>query len=564
MMAQTRVPDSLEARDAFGAFRGAKWILFARLVVALTILTYLLLSEGGWGATWPTRIVYATIVGVLALNALYLVLLARIENVAMFAAVQIGVDIAIVSFLVYLTGGITSQMIVLHLLLILASALALSWRAAVAFSGEAAALHFVVAIAGVLGLGPGRPVGGRETLSSLFVQLLGFFAVAFLSGLLARRLSLARLLSSEILEAIGQGILVAGPDERLLYANAEAVRLLGATKTDTGSPLSGVFAEEVWKRMHIDPVTGVGMLREIEIPDANGKPVPVSVVVRPALAEGIKPMGTLAVLTDRTLERRYEGAMMQAQRSEAVSEMAAAIAHEIRNPLAAMRGSVQEISRRLEALGEHAPRDADGLIEIVLSESDRLDAIISDFLAFARMRPVRKSECQMCKVIREAAVMLERDAAEQGAEGIEVAWECDEKLTGRIDAMQVRQVLLNLGLNSINALDGVDGAKVSITAKERAFLDSSLGGEEAGAARAVPGAGERIGVEVCVQDNGAGMSPETKRKAMSPFFTTRERGTGLGLAVVDRVVKAHSGFVRIESEDGAGTTVRIWLPTEGE
>jgi two-component system sensor histidine kinase PilS (NtrC family) len=228
-----------------------------------------------------------------------------------------------------------------------------------------------------------------------------------------------------------------------------------------------------------------------------------------------------------------------------------------------MRGAVQEIARRLKKLGDAAPPDSDGLLEIVLSESDRLDAIITDFLAFARMRPASRADVDVCAVIKEAVVMLEQAAAERGRTDVAIRASCTEELRCRIDAMQFRQVLLNLGLNSIDAVAGRSGAEITLRAEKRAFLDFAAGSEDRLIGRSDPVAGEQIGVAICVEDNGCGMSEDKRRRATEPFFTTKERGTGLGLSVVERVVKAHDGLVRIDSQEGRGTSVHIWVASEG-
>jgi two-component system sensor histidine kinase PilS (NtrC family) len=320
----------------------------------------------------------------------------------------------------------------------------------------------------------------------------------------------------------------------------------------------------VWEQIEVDPVTGTAGAREVELPSPDGGRVPISISIRSAFAEHEQPVGTLAILTDRTLERRFEEAKLHAERSEAVSEMAAAIAHEIRNPLAAMRGSVQEIGKMLEGLGAEMPAEGKGLIEITLSESDRIDAIISDFLAFARMRPVKKTRCEVCRVVRETALMLTQTAEERGVHGCAVDAECDESLVCRFDPLQVRQVLLNLGLNSIDAVAGVDAPRIELRARPCALLDFPCGASTPRETARRTSAGEQRGVEILVEDNGAGMNERTAGRALNPFFTTKERGTGLGLAVAARIVKAHEGLIRVDSTEGRGTTVAMWLPTEGE
>lgn len=563
------LPETLaqRAERRSGALRGIQWLLIARFAVAAFIIAYILISARGWGATWATRTVYAVVTGVFALNAVYVLVLRTRADLETLKAVQIGIDIAVEALLVFLTGGVSSQMVVLFMFSVMGAALVLSWKAAVAFGAEAAALHVVATLIGLTRLSPEPAAPLREVLSGLFAQLVAFFAVALLSGLLSHRLSVARLLSRDILEAIGQGLIVADPADRILFSNAEARRLLGAEVLAPGRPLREALPPAAWSAMSFDAATGQGSLREFEVECPSGGKVPVGVTVRPALAGDDKPHGTLVVLTDRTLEKRFEEARSLAERSEAVSEMATAIAHELRNPLASMRGSVQEMARRLEGLEGKLPSDSKDLFQIVLSESDRLDAIISDFLAFAKMRPVNKGPCDIGQVLRESALILRQSAAEQGCEGIEVVVECEDELRCHADAQQLRQVLLNLGLNSIHAIRsaglGAGAGRISLSARPCAFLDFPLGKELRGTARD-HARGERAGVEIGVADNGCGMTSEVRRKAMTPFFTTKERGTGLGLAIVARIVKSHGGMIRIESEERRGTIVRFWLPAEGD
>ena len=250
---------------------------------------------------------------------------------------------------------------------------------------------------------------------------------------------------------------------------------------------------------------------------------------------------------------------MQAQRSETVSEMSAAIAHEIRNPLAAIRSSVQEIGRRLEKGSAEAAGDSKTLFDIVLSESDRLDAIVSDFLAFAKMRPVHKGPCEVDQVVSETVVVLQQSV--EPGEHVEIEAEAEGPLRCRADTQKLRQVLLNVGLNSLHAVSGCNPKRILIRARPCPLLNFPLSSHEEDAPRD-PSVGERSGVEIDVEDTGCGMTPEVARRAMHPFFTEKERGTGLGLAVVDRIIRAHGGMIRIESEPGRGTAVRIWVPVE--
>jgi two-component system sensor histidine kinase PilS (NtrC family) len=537
-----------------------RWLLFGRLAVGLFIIAYVLVSTRGWGREWSDKIVYAVVTGTLALNAVYLLILRKIGNRSGFVRLQIGLDIAVEAVLVSLTGGVSSQIVVLFMMSIMSASLALSWRAAMAFAAEAAALHVAAALFSFVSAKLPSPhlAGVGELLSALSLQLLGFFAVAMLSGLLAHRLSVARLLSRDILEAIGQGLIVADSEGRVLFANDEAHRLLGEGATSPGDSLETALPGEALDVFAKDAALGRTIVHKVELAGPDGSTVPASIDLRPVLAEDGRQVGTLVIVTDRMLERRVEEAMMQAQRSEALSEMSTAIAHEIRNPLAAMRASVQEIARRLGAQPGGASAESRPLFDIVLSESDRLDAIISDFLAFAKMRPARIGDCDVRLVVEDVALVLRQSAGT--GDPVDIVAELDGEPRCRADPQQLRQVLLNLGLNGIEAVSGRPGARVVLRARPCTLLDFSI---DRGGAHTAAAVGERAGVQIDVEDNGCGMAPDARRRAFDPFFTQKESGTGLGLAVVDRIIKAHDGLVRIESEEGQATRVSAWLPAEG-
>ncbi|MHC4201418.1 MAG: PAS domain-containing protein, partial [Planctomycetota bacterium] len=221
--------------------RGVKWLLFGRLGVALFIIAYVLISTRGWGRNWADKTVYAIVTGVLVLNVAYLIVLKRVRKREGFVHFQIAVDIAVETALVFLTGGVSSQIVVLFMLSIMSASLLLSWRAAVTFASEAAVLHAGAAMLHFVFVMPRAApsaMGGLvDILPTLFLQVLAFFSVALLSGLLAARLAVARLLSRDILEAIGQGLIVADGRGRILFSNDEARRMLGEEAVAAGSPL---------------------------------------------------------------------------------------------------------------------------------------------------------------------------------------------------------------------------------------------------------------------------------------------------------------------------------------
>jgi two-component system sensor histidine kinase PilS (NtrC family) len=257
----------------------------------------------------------------------------------------------------------------------------------------------------------------------------------------------------------------------------------------------------------------------------------------------------MLVLDDITAEKKMEEFLKHRQRIETMGQISATIAHEIRNPLASIRGAVQEIGRAIEI-----PESKKVLLDIVLSESDRLDQIITDFLKFARMRPPRLAQADMGRVLSDVKLLL---GARAEARDVAITLEGDEGEPFPADPEQLRQLFLNLGVNALQAMHGQ--AKKQLTIRVKVI---SLYAAAEFAMDQVMERPDRPGVLIELQDTGHGMSDKVRRQIFEPFFTTKTAGTGLGLAIVERIVQSHEGVVSVESKEGHGTTIRVWLPTD--
>lgn len=237
------------------------------------------------------------------------------------------------------------------------------------------------------------------------------------------------------------------------------------------------------------------------------------------------------------LERSYshlrttQAELVRKRQLAAVGELAAVIAHEVRNPLAIIMNAVTGLSRR-----NIAKSDETMLLEILDEEARRLNRLVGDLLRYARPIQLSRQSLDVRNVIERSLHVLNHK------ENIEVTIENGEHcqdISGDPDLLRI--VFGNLIDNAIQAMEG--GGELVV----RFHPDSR---------------GDRKGIIVAIRDTGPGMSPHVKARATDPFFTTRPSGTGLGLAIVDRIVEAHGGEVRIESEPGEGTTIHVFLPSE--
>ena len=230
---------------------------------------------------------------------------------------------------------------------------------------------------------------------------------------------------------------------------------------------------------------------------------------------------------------RMEAELKRADRLAAVGELSARMAHEIRNPLAAISGSVQLIAENHNLQGEERQ-----LLEIVMRESDRLNSLLTDFLAYARPLPPRKVEVPFCHIIDDLRLLMLSD---QRFQRITIRREFDDMMKVWVDRDQFTQLLWNLFVNAADAMP--QGGDITI-----ALLPFTGGGEIDGACR------------ITISDTGKGMSPQELAAIFEPFFSTKQEGTGLGLATVYRIVQGHGGRIRVESSPGEGTRFFIRLP----
>jgi signal transduction histidine kinase len=222
------------------------------------------------------------------------------------------------------------------------------------------------------------------------------------------------------------------------------------------------------------------------------------------------------------------------ERLATVGSLAAGIAHEIRNPLAALSGSVQVLRGEIEL-----KEDNKRLMDIIVRETDRLNTIITGFLEYARPKTTLTERIDLKLMLDETIMLIKNSRAYGDSIRINVVVDATIALTG--DAQRLRQVFWNLLINSCQAMPG--GGTIAISAVPFSFVDD-----------------DTVWCELNVSDTGQGIAREYLGKIFDPFFTTKTGGTGLGLAIVYRIIEEHGGTISVESELGRGTSIKIRLP----
>ncbi len=533
-----------------------RWIVLFRFIVLIGCLLALGLRRGA-PSFEPVFIMgfWALLAGCL-LNAAHAWLIRTARRPAWWGLGQILLDVLLISFLIYLTGGVLSYFNVLYFAAILSTSVAVSGRSGVFLASVCTVLLSVVSTAYFLGdfYKVSLPLVPRQrleevivdiqfVLSYLLAQGIAFHVVAFLSLWLERRARRSELLQETLLRDISEGVIALDDKGRFLYINDEARKMLGFPPL---IPIAGKHWDQVFRRTGDSVLRALlfsrqPMRRTIELERGGTK---LLVNVKTSLLMDESRQRVIAVLGDLTIQQRAVEAERRADRLENVAEMAASMAHELRNPLTSIRACVQELGR-LQPVDE----DTRKLIEIVCRESDRLDGIIGDFLNFARMRSPVLRRGDAAETVRDVALLLGKRMKHPRCS---LKLELQDALPCVFDAEQLHQALMNIGGNAVEAVAG--GGEVRIVGRT---LNDRDPGENV---LPLTGSGMQQGVEIVFSDTGGGIPAENMERIFTPFFTTKKAGTGLGLPVASRIIKAHGGRIDVSSVPGRGSTFSVWLP----
>lgn len=453
---------------------------------------------------------------------------------------QVAGDLLFSLSLIWLTGGVESIFLPLLLASVLAASLVLDLPRSILVATSATLTLTVMTVIQTVGWSPGRWLGlSRSTelelttgVSLLMGQAIAIHCLAFLGARLMSRLRRAVRLNDLIVENIGDGIIVLDERGKTLLLNCEALRILGyPEETDW----RGKHPHDLFRRegdQELREVLANLKPGEFQVEWLLGRSERTPITMRVTRITGAKKARSswVAVLHDRTLERRAAAAEARLRHLEEVEDLARGLVHEIRNPLASIRGCVQELGR-----GGLVQDQARRLAAIVMRESDRLDRIVDEFLEYSRTGPTQLVPVDVVGCLTEVLETLRERADAHKVEFalLEATAERHVVLGHR---EMIYRVFLNLGINALEAMQGKGNLTFALSE------------------------GRPDGWVVWVNDTGPGMAEETRRRIFNPFFSTKPREGGLGLAVVERIVHGHGGVIEVESEEGRGARFRVWLP----
>src|SRR5271168_4971183 len=464
------------------------------------------------------------------------------------AILQVLADLAMVTLVVHVTGGIDSSLNFLYPLVIVVACMLLprAWgylSAALAFIlfGSVLELDYYLVIPSYSNSHPKL----KALQVVIFVNLFAYFAIAYLAGLLMSKLrqvdvqlkdasgALENLqaLHENIVQSMSGGVITTGLDGHITLVNRAAQQLLEISEAELrGRSVAGLFQ---------DPLPHFGGARgdaEVRYVAGNGFRKTFRVMVSALSVSARTDLGFVYNFDDLTEIRRLEREVRMQDRLAAVGRLAAAIAHEIRNPLTSIAGSVSMLSE-IPALGDEHRQ----LLQIVTRESERLNTIITDFLAYSRGRQYRFSKVNLLPLLEDTLTLLEHRLAAQSA-GIRVERKYSiEEAWASADGDKLKQVFWNFCENAVRAMKNGGTLTVSL---------ESTGDDW----------------QINFADTGPGMSQQLIEKIFEPFQSQFEGGTGLGLAIVYQIVQAHEGKVWARSNLGQGSVfvLRLHRYTAGE
>ena len=349
-----------------------------------------------------------------------------------------------------------------------------------------------------------------------------------------------------VLAGLPDAVIAVDAGLRVIFWNAAAEELTArSARRAQGRLVKEVFAPSasVVSRMAETLATGESRSEADTVLDGlDGRAVPVSLVTAPLFARDGTVEGAVAVLRDLSRIRQLENEVRRGETLAAAGRMAVGVAHEIRNPLGAIRGAVQLLARELPPelrLAEYT--------DVLLKEVDRVNRIIETLLDLGRPVQIRRVPLNLHQILERVILLTEESAS---AAGVSLARRYDPSLPPILgDEDRLLQVFHNLVGNAIDAMK----AGGRLTVLTRVSLNPLYGKMDLGG-------GQRTMVEVAVADEGAGIPEAARARIFDPFFTTKERGLGLGLAVCHRVLDEHRGAIHVDSVEGRGTTVTCFLP----
>jgi two-component system sensor histidine kinase PilS (NtrC family) len=484
----------------------------------------------------------------------YLVLLKKTKNISVNIYLQLITDNLLITLLVYVTGGISSIYSSFYHMVIIYSALFLNLRGSIIAASMSSILYgsllnceYYHIISPMYAPQTHYSFSAGYAFASIFTYIVSFYTVAFLISVIVEKEKFTRrllakkasefnkldLLHRRIIESVDLGIITIDLSGRIQSMN-QAAQNLTESKFDT------IVNQPVKKVLTFIPDTCLSSasqrqgLSEQDIQyRTNGSTRIYRIAVSPLLDRKHIKIGEIIIIKDETIIKEMETDAQKSKQLALIGEMAAGLAHEIRNPLASLGGSIQLMQKSLDL----DPKNQ-RLMNIILRGRKQLENLVKDFLLLSKSSAKRIDEIHICKLIQDTLESIKYASAWN--ENIRIHQTCQVKNILSGNQTEIKEIIWNLTINAVQSMP--DGGILTVKCNE---IDMKAGSY----------------ITIQISDTGCGIENESIQKIFTPFYTTKERGTGLGLAIVNRITESHDGKLSIKSTVGKGSCFTILLPT---
>jgi two-component system sensor histidine kinase PilS (NtrC family) len=540
-----------------------RWLMLSRVAVAtflLGITIFIHIRETELLLARSFNAIYTLIGLTYFLSATYYIFFSKfIQSLKVNVYIQALCDVALITALVFVTGGSRSIYSVFYPLVIIYSVLFLARRGGLVIASASSILYgLMLDLEYYRIIRPfydmvvdGHSFSARDVFVRIFVHILSFYIIALLASFVVEKEKKTRTLLAEketafdqldllhrsIIESVETGIMTINLQKKIKSFNRAAEEMTGLTlaKIENRS-LDEIFPGflEAFEKIRKRDLKNSAKTRfNIRIAGKENKRLILECSSSALKDYKGRRIGDIFILQDVTSMKDMEHALEKSSRLAFIGEMAAGLAHEMRNPLASISGSIQVLKRDLPL-----NKTDEKLMQIIMRGRDQLESFIKDFLLLARPTPGIRESLLLSEVIEDVFDSIHY--VPEWRDHIKVTLSLSDHMMVLANKTEMREVLWNLALNAIQAMH--EGGTLSVETKK--IFDQS--------SKAI--------LEMRIMDTGHGIDSQYLEKIFEPFYTTKERGTGLGLAIVNRIVENYAGHIMVESTPGHGTTVIVRLP----
>lgn len=535
-------------------------LIILRLIIItlfLGVAIFIDIKKTGFPVSVGTlNFLYFIIAATYFFSIFYILLLKIIKDLKINIYLQLIVDVLLVTLLVYITGSLRSNYSVLYTLIIIYSVIFLGRYGGLIISSAAGIFYGLLLDFEFFKIIP--PISTAEyiyefTAEDVFIRILvhivSFYILAFLASFVVEQEKKTRYLLQQretafnqldvlfrsIIESVDTGVMTIDLQGKIKTFNRAAEEITGfGFSSVRNMPVEDVFPEFALLFAEGRKTGQTKNRREIIIKSKDEKNINLGCSISSLKDKQDREIGNIIIFQDLTEIKLMEENLEKSKRLALIGEMAAGLAHEMRNPLASITGSIELLRQSLN-LNDTDER----LMQIIVRGKERLDNFVRDFLLLSRPIPMVRELVDVTEISRDVLENIKLSKEWTGKVKINAL--LSEKVTVYANAEQIRQVIHNLTLNAIQAMG--EGGELKVKVESVIHHNKKV-------------------VEIEVSDTGPGIEEKDLQKVFEPFYTNKDKGTGLGLAIVSRIVDGYGGRIKIESGINRGTVCMVWLPSE--